>query len=187
MSWSPPFPNRSRIYPEIEKLAREQSIDRIEIEAGQRLHWNENVTWEILYPGDHDPPTGLADDRCLVMKIRAGRWKILCTSDIGFQIEQRLAREGWNLNSDIWIRGQHSATRSGLGAFLSGVSPRVIISTNSNFPSSERLTPEWLREIRKAGITLLTLDKIGSAQIVVNEDELRIRPFLGEGVIAIQK
>ena len=70
------LPNRARVYPEIRDLVEKRRINRLFVEAGQRLRWNDKTHWEILYPDEQGPPTGVADDRCLVMQMRSGPWRI---------------------------------------------------------------------------------------------------------------
>lgn len=173
-----PLPNRARIYPEINSIIEKRKINRVNIVAGQKLRWSDDVYWDPLYPGQKDPPTGVADDRCLVMRLRAGRWKILFTFDAGMLVERELLADGQNLQSDIWIRGQHSTTRSGTSEFLDRVAPKVIVSTHDRFPPHEKLSEEWIRNVHDSGIKLITLDQAGTVSLQLTKDRVVIKSFI---------
>ncbi|MDF1816283.1 MAG: ComEC/Rec2 family competence protein, partial [Verrucomicrobiales bacterium] len=182
-----PLKNRARIYPEIREIIEKRGINRIEISAGQKLKWTDNAIWDPLYPGDKDPPTGVADDRCLVLRLRTGPWKILFTFDIGFLLEKQLIEENWYLDSDIWIRGQHSTTQSGTGAFIEKIDPRVVISSHSGFPPHEKLSKEWMAKVKDTGAELITLDEAGCVNLQISDQKIVITPYLGDGEIVLER
>ena len=172
------FPNKARSYKEIDRLLQKQSIEQLRVQAPQRLLLDSNTYWEILYPGVGDPPTGVADDRCLVMRLRTGHWRILFTFDSGFLVEKELVNQKWNLKSDIWIRGQHTKTRSATLEFLEQVSPKVIITSEAEFPPHERLHPNWVKLVERRGVELVSLLEAGSVRIEVDDRNLRLIPFV---------
>ncbi len=174
------YPNRSRIYPRIDGEARQRGIRRLRIEAGDRLRWDEDTVWEVVFPGETRPPTGLADDRCLVLRLRRGPWRILLTGDTGFLVEKDLLRSGRDLRADVWIRGQHATAASGSGELLERIRPRVVITSHDDFPPQERLEPAWIRRIEDSGARLIRLDEAGSVRVEIGDDELRVKPFLPE-------
>ena len=181
------FPNRARIYPEIREVAASRNVERLAVNAGQLVRWSDKTSWRVLYPGTNDPPTGVADDRCLVLKIQSGPWRVLHTADIGLQVENRLVNEGWNLKSDVWIRGQHTATPSGSAAFVEKISPRVIISTHAAFPPHEKLDPGWIKKMEDRGAGVMTFQEVGSVRIVIFEDLLIVEPFLKRDPVKITR
>jgi competence protein ComEC len=170
--------NRARIYPEIQQIVATRRINRMQIETGQKLRWGDHSYWEPLYPGTSYPPTGVADDGSLVLRLKTGLWKILLTSDCGFLIEQQLIEEKRSLNADIWIRGQHSETPSGSQEFLEKIAPKMIIASHSRFPPHEKLSDEWINHVEKAGIQLIKLDAVGTVNIEITDSKITVKPFL---------
>ncbi|MEM1442140.1 MAG: ComEC/Rec2 family competence protein, partial [Verrucomicrobiota bacterium] len=129
-----PLPNRSPVYKEIEEIAEAEKVERVTLERGQRLRPHPEIVLRVLAP-DPDSPGRLADDHSLVFAVEYGEMRILLTSDAGFETEKQLLASGKDLSADVWIRGQHTDSPSGLPAFVEAVSPRVVISSSSDFPA----------------------------------------------------
>lgn len=172
-------PYRARMFGQVEDLLASRKIEQIRVKAGQGIRFNDDVRWKVLYPDDRDPPTNIADDRCLVLQTEAGRWRILMTADSGMLVERILLQQHQNLKADVWIRGQHSENNSsGSVDFLDRVSPRVIISTQSRFPPHERIDSAWIELLEQRGIRLFTLDEAGIVRITVTPSRLGLEPYL---------
>ncbi|MEM9280522.1 MAG: ComEC/Rec2 family competence protein [Verrucomicrobiota bacterium] len=172
------FENRSALYPQIDGLANALNIERRIIAGGQRLVLGDELIWEVIAPRASEPEEfRFADDRSLVLKLNVQDWKILFTSDAGFETEKAMMESGIQLDADLWIRSQHRGTPSALPAFVSAVAPRVVISTHSDFPSNERLSPGLREQLNTQGATLFTLDQTGVVTVLIHSDRLEIIPF----------
>ncbi|MDF1740322.1 MAG: ComEC/Rec2 family competence protein [Verrucomicrobiales bacterium] len=174
--------NRSPVYSDIRDLCDLHSIQRLSVSAGGRIEPGEGIHIEVLAPEEGNNGR-LADDRALVMKLVYGDWSVLFSSDAGFETEKKLLEAGVNLRADVWIRGQHSASPSGLPAFLEAISPRVVISSHADFPASEAI-PERLREnLRERGIPLFDYQRHGMVSLSIEPEKMRVSPYKlpGEG------
>lgn len=172
-------PNRARVYPQIVQRKERHGISAIQVQAGQSLRWDDRSSFAIFHPDESSPPTGLADDRCLVLMLNSGPWKILFTFDTGFLVEKKLLEEDWNLSADVWIRGSHASTPTGSPEFIEAIDPEVIISSAADFPPHERLSEDWIRGVKASGITIISLDEAGSVRVKISPENLEVIPFLG--------
>ncbi len=169
----PEGPNRSTVYPQIRSIRSKRNIESLVLQAGMRLRPNKDVVFHVLSPG-LDASNRIADDRSLVLRAEVGKHSILFTSDIGFEIEKALLESGADLQSDLWIRGQHGETSSGLPSFASAVGARYVISTHADFPSSEAISSELRETLQELGFTLLTLDKTGVITLRITPEKIEI-------------
>ncbi len=180
--------NRSPVYADIRALCDLHSIQRLGVYAGARIEPGEGLYIEVLAPQEGNNGR-LADDRVLVLKLIYGDWSVLFTSDSGFETEKKLLEAGVNLKADVWIRGQHSASPSGLPAFLEAISPQVVISSHADFPVNEAI-PERLREnLRELGIPLFDYQRHGMISLFIEPGKMRVSPFKvpGEGMNLFKK
>ncbi len=168
--------NRSPVYPDIRSLCDLHSIQRLGISAGKRIEPGEGLFFEVLAP-QKDNNGRLADDRALVLKLVYGEWSILFTSDAGFETEKKLLEAGLNLKADVWIRGQHSASPSGLPAFVDAISPRIVISSHADFPANEAIPGRLRENLHDRGISLFDYQRHGMVSLFVEPGKMRISPF----------
>ncbi|MDF1658976.1 MAG: ComEC/Rec2 family competence protein [Verrucomicrobiales bacterium] len=170
------LPNRSPVYPAIDQIADALPIQRVVLKQGQRLRPHPNTTIRILAPTP-DPEGRLADDRVLVLKLQYGDMRVLMTSDAGFETEKQLLESGVDLNSEVWIRGQHLESPSGLPAFVEAISPQLVISTSAEFPTTQ-IIPASLRSLlTDSGIPLLELNRTGVVTLSIQPHQIEVEPF----------
>lgn len=163
--------NKAAVYPEIVEMTERQGLRQVKVEAGSRIEIGEGVRLRIVHPGP-DTTASLADDRVLVFQLEYRDWRLLFTSDAGFETEKSLLEAGVDLESDVWIRGQHASAPSGLANFVSRVQPRVVISSSSMFPAGERISDSLKKQVTELGARLITLDEIGVVTVEVSSDRL---------------
>ncbi len=169
--------NRARVYKEIISLIEKNSIHRETLSQGKRLRVNDFTEYRILFPDTDTKSGGIADDQSLVFKIHHHSWKILFTFDSGFATEKFLMEKGIDVSADLWIRGQHSGTPSGLEEFVGKVNPCAIISTSASYPDFEKLSDTWIKMIADHGIRLFDLEKCGTVTATFSNEEMNIIPF----------
>ncbi|MEM7699851.1 MAG: ComEC/Rec2 family competence protein, partial [Verrucomicrobiota bacterium] len=169
--------NRSPVYPEIDQLASARGVQRISLEQGQRLRPHPNATIRILSPRSATAGR-LADDRALVLKLQYGDIRVLMTSDAGFETEKQLLDSGIDLSAEVWIRGQHIDSPSGLPAFVDAISPEVVISSAASFPASQRVPLPLVEDLNQRGIPLLKLSETGVVTLSIKPESIEIVPFL---------
>ncbi len=168
--------NRSPAYSDIRTLCDRHSIQRLVVSAGKRIEPGEGLHFDVLAP-EKDNNGRLADDRALVLKLVYGEWSILFTSDAGFETEKKLLERGVNLKADVWIRGQHSGSPSGLPAFLDAISPQVVISSHADFPATEAVSAHFRENLQKRKISVFDYQRHGMVSVFVEPGEIRISPY----------
>ena len=179
--------NRAAAYPDTVALADSLGIQRHSLSQGNRLTLSDNVKCEVLAPFLNSEER-FADDRALILKLTLGDWSILVSSDAGFETEKRLLESDAPLESDIWIRGQHRSSPSGLPAFVEAVSPRAVISSRSDFPVSEQISSDLIEQLESMGIPILPLDSTGVIMLRILPDSVEIAPFAApEAAISLQR
>lgn len=176
--FEPTGPNRSTVYPEIKAIVEANKIRSLALKSGMRLRPLPNAVQpepvlRVLSPG-LEASTRIADDRALVLQLEYGDMRVLLSSDIGFSVEKALLASGIELKSDLWIRGQHSETASGLPAFAEAINPQVVISSHAAFPSSESVSDALRETLAERGIPLLTLDQTGVVSLEIGLEQIQI-------------
>ena len=102
-------------------------------------------------------------------------------SDAGLHTEEWLMRNvPQELSSDILIKGAPREGPSGDGAFVSAVSPRAVIATSAQFPSSERIPVRFAEDLRTQGIRLFTQDRCGAVAIKIFSSHWEVSAFLNK-------
>ena len=170
--------NRARVYKEILSLAEAKAIQRVAISGGGQLDLGNDVRCRVLFPPEGYPDQSRADDHSLVLQFRHHQWKILFTFDAGFITEKWLTENERNLKSDIWIKGRHSTSPSGLESFLDKVDPKIVIATNAGFPVFEQIPDEWIEELKKRDIDFFDLTTEGTVSVRGSREKLQVRSFL---------
>lgn len=168
-----PLPSRSPAQARLATLMEMLPVEKVTVERGDRLRLSKGAVAQILHPVAEDPGR-LADDRALVFQLECGPWRLLFTSDSGFDTEMKLVQQGVNLRADVWIRGQHSETPSGSPAFVRAVSPQVVISSHSEFPLSERISEELRTLLVDLRIPLFETDSDGLVHVAIYRQRLRV-------------
>ncbi len=167
--------NRSPTLGAIRHAAERAGIQTLALERGHRLTIGNGAVCTILWPNANRPGR-LADDRSLVLKLQYEEWRILLTSDSGFDTERELLDSGTDLRAELWIRGQHLESPSALPSFVEAINPRAVISSHADFPKSENIPASLRDQLNNMGIPMFTLDS-GSVSVEADEERLRITPF----------
>ncbi len=177
--------NRARVYKTIRTAADLLEIPNYQLVRGGRLQLDTDTTLEVLYPPRSYPDQPRADDHCLVVRLHHHHWRILFTFDAGFTVEKWLLENGSDLKSDLWIKGRHANTPSGLIEFLNAVDPQAVVATNAGFPVFERIPAEWIDELAKRRINFFDLEQAGSVSVAGGSQRLSIESFLQPDHVAV--
>src|SRR5262249_31620516 len=176
-----PAPDRSLIHRRLSRLVsalerRQRKPD--EVTAGDNFHLAREAIGHVLFP-----PRGFAgataDDQALVVRLSvAPDTFVLFMSDNGTETEVALLNNGSNRESDIVVKGQHHSGISGSPSFLDAVRPRLIIATSSEFPENERISEQWVEQLRSRGIKLFRQDETGAVELNFLNHEWKARAHL---------
>jgi beta-lactamase superfamily II metal-dependent hydrolase len=167
---------RSLVYSEIRALADSRNIPLVALRAGQRItlsrsKLDENLVLQVLAPAKGNDER-LADDRSLVLRTKIGEFTLLHTFDSGFHTERDLLRSGADLSADIWIRGQHVESPSGSPEFLDAINPKIVISSHSKFPASQRVLDAFRDLLKERKTRLITTDETGVVTMTFFHDRV---------------
>jgi len=128
---------KTDVYSEFLKTIKEKNIPVVIAEAGEAIHFSDNLEFDILSPeraknlvfnkksegfssGGND-----VNDTSVVGKLMFKNFSILLTGDATSKIENRLLIYGDNLKSDILKVGHHGSKYSSSLLFLKFVSPKA--------------------------------------------------------------
>jgi competence protein ComEC len=166
--------NRSRLHAELSRLGIPKSPHR----SGDRIALGSETRLHILYPPG-DIPRGVADDKALVVQLRAGSTRILFMSDAGLYTEEWLMKNVLReLPSDILIKGSPRHGPSGDTAFLNAVKPRAVIATAAEFPTSERIAANLVDNLRARDIRLFAQDRSGAVTVRIFPGHWEVSAFV---------
>ena len=176
-----PAPDRSLIHRRLSRIVSElegRGRKPAELAAGDNFDLSHDAIAHVLFP-----PRGFAgataDDQALVIRLsNAPSTFVLFMSDNGEETERALLSNGSNLQSDILVKGQHYSGSSGSAPFLDAVRPRLIIATSKEFPEHERITEQWVEQLRARGIKLFRQDETGAVELNFSNQEWSARAYL---------
>jgi len=166
--------SRSRLHAELSRLGIPKSLHR----SGDWITFGPKTRLQILYPPG-EVPRAVADDKGLVVQLRAGPTRILFMSDAGLYTEDWLMKNvPHELPSDILIKGAPRHGPSGDSAFLGAVKPRAVIATGAHFPGTEKIPDKFAKDLRNHGIRLFAQDRCGAVAIRVFSSHWEVSAFL---------
>lgn len=141
----------------------------------------------VLYPQDEIWPRR-SDDRALVLRLDLGPFRVLWCNDAGFLAEKTMLEtlEPEALRSDVIIRNQHAADFSLLPEFLDAVRPRVVVSSNDDFPPEEKLSARVRAACSKRGIALVDQRETGAVTLRFWPSMLELQSMRGAEPLVIQ-
>lgn len=167
-------PVRARLHQTLAARGNPKSLHH----AGDVLTLAPGVTVQVLFP----PPglsRSLADDKGFVLRLDAGTTRVLFLADAGLATEQWLLEHVPDrLAADILIKGSARSGPSGDVAFLEKIAPRLVVATAADFPSSEKIPPEFAAALEGLGIRLFRQDECGAVTIHIHPHHWEASAFL---------
>jgi beta-lactamase superfamily II metal-dependent hydrolase len=133
----------------------------------------------VLHPDESDT-FSRADDAAVVLSVAAAGWRILLAPDLGPEGQRALIqREGASLAADVLITGIPASGEAASEAFLSQVSPRLLVVATGDRPATERSPAALRRRLRgQTGITLWT-ERLGALELRCWANRLEVRDSVG--------
>ncbi len=167
-------PTRRRFHQELASRGFPKSI----IRTGDRLPITAKVWLDVLHP-----PAGLhrneADDKVMVLRMTADKWRVLFLSDAGLTTQKGLLETRPDeLRAEVLVMGRHRSGHQMDRSFLQAVAPKVVITTAATFPKHEVLDPAWEEMVRGLGIRLIRQDRSGAVEMELQRETMRLRGFL---------
>ena len=171
---------KTDVYSEFLKIVKEKNIPVVIAEAGEAIHFNKNLEFDILSPeraenlifnkksegfgsGGND-----VNDTSVVGKLIFNDFSILLTGDATSKIENRLLIYGENLQSDILKAGHHGSKYSSSLSFLKFVSPKAAIIEVGAKNRYGHPSPAALSRLKMANSEIFRTDLNGDIKILTD-------------------
>lgn len=168
----------SQSYQDFLEKSSASGCDMIIPLTGQMFPIEQGLSLEILHAPADLAGYGRADDSGLVTRLHWHGWKVMFTGDAGFITENILLASGLDLDADVLISGRNRDDFTGHEDFYRAVSPRVIISSNAEFPVHERIPDNWFGLTRSLGITVMDQRQSGAVTLTLEDANLVLTPTL---------
>jgi len=157
-------PVRGTLHRRLAELGLPKSLCR----TGDSLRISDKAVLHVLFP-----PPGLArdkaDDKALVVRLDAGRCRVLFLSDSGpFTQEWLLKNARSGLRADVLVKGTHGSGMVPDTAFVDAVGPKVIVTTGALFPESEVPSAAWIARMEQRGIRVFRQDVSGAVTLGIH-------------------
>lgn len=173
----------SRSYQKFLEKSAESGCRMIIPRTGQTFPIEEGVALEVIHAPADLTGYGRADDSGLILRLHWHGWKVMFTGDAGFITESSLLTSGRNLNADVLISGRNRDDFTGHEDFYRAVSPRVIITSNSDFPVHESVPQNWFSLTHSLGITVMDQKKSGAVTLSIEDENLKLTPTLDKAKV----
>lgn len=128
---------KTDVYAEFLKAAKTNNIQILVAEAGQAIHFDDNLEFDVLSPANSDRKVfnkksegfgsggNDVNDSSIVGKLIYNNFSIMFMGDATFKIENQLLAYGDSLKSDILKVGHHGSKYSSFTNFLKIVAPKA--------------------------------------------------------------
>jgi competence protein ComEC len=134
--------------------------------------------WSVLHPDETDK-FPQADDNALVLLGKLHGTKILLLSDLGRPGQQALLERTPDLRADVVVTGLPSASEALSDALLDAIQPQVIIVGDSEFPASDRASPQLRDRLDRRHIPIIYTRFDGVTTIDLRHSSWQIRTMSG--------
>ncbi len=171
---------KTDVYAEFLKAAKTNNIQILVAEAGQAIHFDDNLEFDVLSPANSDRKVfnkksegfgsggNDVNDSSIVGKLIYNNFSIMFMGDATFKIENQLLAYGDSLKSDILKVGHHGSKYSSFTNFLKMVAPKAgIIEVGAkNFYGHP--SPAALSRLGMFNVNIFRTDQNGDIRILSN-------------------
>lgn len=129
----------SENYQDFIKIVNEKKIKVYVVEAGQKIHIERNLYFDVLWPSSNDVVTeNILNNNSLVCKLNYRNFSMLFTGDIEEIAEEKILKDVNNdlLKADVLKVGHHGSKTSSTEEFIKVVKPKIAligVGKNNNF------------------------------------------------------
>jgi competence protein ComEC len=164
--WLPPGSLEERAFAELIELGRERGVRVRERAAAESLEEYGDLRVEVLWP----PPGRLApaNDRSLVLRVRAGDTAMLLTGDIEGAAERALVESGAPLGAEVLKLAHHGSRSSSGEDFLAQVGAELAIVSAACAGRFGMPHPEVRRALDRAGVPLAWTGRDGALIVALD-------------------
>lgn len=182
-------------FSEIKKLARQQEISVLQMDAGDSIERTamenpsdkssadpdlQNISWQIccLAPCPENL-TGDKNEDSLVLLIQYGDFEMLFTGDLEGESEMTLVKKlkTQGVTADILKVGHHGSANATSEAFLDALQLKAAVISCGKNNSYGHPASETLERLAKAGVQFFVTSEVGAVQIKTDGQEYKIYTF----------
>lgn len=145
-----------------------------------------NTRLICLHPGTH-ARTGRGDDRAMVLRADLHGWRLLWTSDAGWNTEQALLESGADIRCDVLIQSHCESDDAGSPEFLQKAAPRVVIHAAEPGRLMLKMPARLESWCTAQRVPLLNPSATGGIRIELQADEMRVQPLRGAAELALRR
>ena len=163
----------SENYEKFLKIVGERNIKVHEITAGNRIHIEKNLYFDILWPTDNQITTNILNNNAIVCNLHYKKFSMLFTGDIEEIAEKEIVKlysKNKNLlKANILKVGHHGSKTSSINEFLNIINPRIAVigvGKNNKFGHPNK---EILDRIENLSCNIFRTDLNGEISIEVNK------------------
>jgi competence protein ComEC len=138
--------------------------------------------WKVLHPGADDH-FAQADDNAVVLASTFYGTRILLLSDLGRPGQKALLERMPDLRADIVVTGIPSAGEPLSDPLLDAINPRLIIVSDSEFPTAARASSKVRDRVARRKIPVIYLRTDGSTTIELRKSGWEVRTMSGMKIV----
>ena len=156
---------------DLEKVIYEKGVRSVMVREGDKVtHGQSRLA--ILGPAKEFLDSKDLNDTSVVVMLSSENSRSLFTADIGFRVEEYLAKK-YDLSSDVLKVGHHGSKYSSGSLFLSASIPAVsVISAGKN--SYGHPTAEAIKRIKTTGSEVFRTDQDGTVRLNIKDGRAKI-------------
>ena len=155
---------------------------------GVVIRQSDEVRWTILHVPDPQDRYAIADDRVAVYLLTFHGYRILFLNDAGPSAWDALRKKYAVLRCDVIVCGRHQLHPLMAEEMLDLCNPRVIISTNADFPVEEKIPTSWPEQLQQRKIVLFDQGTTGMMRMeYATSGQLLFRSFLSHHDFALDQ
>lgn len=156
---------------DFEKIVKEKEIKTLISREGDKIVY-ETAVISVLSPSRTPSPEKAINDSGIVLLLERGGLRALYTADIGFDVENQLARK-YDLSAQILKVAHHGSKYSSNNEFLRGVNPSIsVIGVGKN--SYGHPTNAALNRLADVGSQIFRTDLNGTIKAIFDGLKLKI-------------
>ncbi len=124
--WLPWGGRKDPSFNDLVELAQSRSVTIREVGLGSASEQVGEFGIDFLWPAARGPGDS-SNDRSLVLRIEVAMSRLLMTGDIGFEVEEKLLKRGFDLSAEVLKVAHHGSGGSSAAEFIEAVQPGVVL------------------------------------------------------------
>ena len=168
--------NRSHLYAKWVEIAAKERIAKRFIRKGDIVNIGNKSYMECLWP-DTSASGMTPDDQSSVLRLVFSDKVVTFAGGISQTVERKILQDGLNIQSDVLVQGEHISSGNLSSAWLDAVKPKHLIRHSKGFQTDRSLDIEFWQSCEERGIKVWWLPQTGGIQILVCEEDIKVKAY----------